>query len=316
MAKKGAKAANKVITKRASFWQLKVSWLVVVVILGIFAAILIVGWTKLNRVDNSSQVETVKPSSRTNLAVSPKSASPSAKSTPSPYPIPTNSGPSVRVPILTYHYIGNNPNPADKARDDLSVDPDKFDAQLGYLQSKGYTPITLDTLYAAIQGGMLPSKPIVLTFDDGYIDFYLNAFPILRKYGFRSVSFIPTGLMNQGYYMTWSQIKEIDASGLVAFEPHSVSHYNLAGMSGDRLTYQIVESKKVLESQLGKKTNFFAYPYGMSGQESWRDVKTAGFVGAVGTWYGTVESEGNRWDWPRVKISGHLSLADFEKRFP
>lgn len=68
--------------------------------------------------------------------------------------------------------------------------------------------------------------------------------------------------------MNWDQIKEINSSNLVAFEAHSVNHVNLVGLSHDKLTFQIAESKKVLEEQLGKKVNFFAYPYGLSNEST------------------------------------------------
>lgn len=242
----------------------------------------------------------------------PKVSSPAAQ----PIAQPIFIGRSVRIPILMYHYIGNNPNPADKARDALSTAPDKFDAQLGYLASAGYTPITFDTMYSALKGGgSLPSKPIILTFDDGYVDFYVNAFPILRKYGFRAVSFIPTGLMNQGYYLTWSEIKEMQSSGLISFEAHSVTHANLALLSGDRLRNEIIQSKSTLESEIGEPVNFFAYPYGTSNPITWQAVKAAGYAGAVGTWYGLIESEGTQYNWPRVRIAGGISLEDFKKKF-
>lgn len=222
---------------------------------------------------------------------------------------------SVTAPILMYHYIGNNPNPADKARDSLSVTPDKFDAQLGYLASAGYTPITFDTLYAIISGAANPpAKPIILTFDDGYIDFYLNAYPILRKYGFRAVSFIPTGLANQGYYMSWDQIREIDRTGLVSFQAHTVNHPNLVGLSADKIKYQLLEGKKVLESQLGKPVNTIAYPYGISNTGTWNAAKAAGFIGGVGTYSGTTLPGGNILNMPRIKIPGSISLEDFKKR--
>lgn len=226
--------------------------------------------------------------------------------------IPPNSGRSVRVPILMYHYIGNNPNPADKARDSLSVAPDKFDNQLGYLAKNGYNPISLDTLYAALKGkAALPSRPVILTFDDGYIDFYINAFPILRKYNFHAISFIPTGLMNQGYYMSWSQIKEIDSSGLVIFQAHTVNHLNLPSLPISKVRYQLAESKRILEAQLGKPINFLAYPYGTSNQAIWEQVRQVGFLGAVGTWGGKVESEGNIFNMPRIRIGGGMDLHTF-----
>lgn len=229
--------------------------------------------------------------------------------------IPAQSGRFVHVPILTYHYIGNNPNLADKLRNNLSVSPDKFEEQMNYLSSHGFTPITLNTLYAGLFGkATLPAKPIVLTFDDGYIDFYYNGFPILRKYNFHAVSFIPTGLMNQSYYLRWNQIKEMDESGLISFEAHSVNHLNLTLLPADKLRYQVVQSKKDLEAQLGHPVNSFAYPYGASNALVWKVVKEAGFVGAVGTWYGSTESEGVIYNMPRIKIGGEFDLKTFASR--
>lgn len=251
----------------------------------------------------------------------PLPAKVSPQPTPSPTPnhqvvlTPQKYGRSITVPILTYHYIGENPNPSDAARDNLSVTPSKFDAQMDYLFKQNYTPITLDTLYAGLYGtAPLPPRPVVLTFDDGYIDFYVNAFPILRKYGFRSVSFIPTGLVGTSYYMNWAQIKEIDSSGLVSFQAHSVNHSNLPEISVEEAKYQIENSKRSLEETLGKPVNFFAYPYGTSNPQIWQIVKNAGFTGAVGTWESKTISEGTIFDMPRVKIPGNITLEDFAKK--
>lgn len=249
------------------------------------------------------------------VANTPQSTS-SAKTVSKPS-MPANYGRSISVPILMYHYIGNNPNPADKLRDNLSVAPDIFEKQMTHLASHGYTPITLDTLYAGLKKTAgLPNKPIILTFDDGYIDFYINAFPILQRFNFHAVSFIPTGLMDQGYYLHWDQIKQMDATGLISFQAHSVNHYNLPSLNQQQLIYQVTQSKKILESQLGKPVNFMAYPYGTSDERVWAATKAAGYLGSAGTWYGTVETEGTIYDMPRVKIAGGLSLARFASMFP
>lgn len=243
-------------------------------------------------------------------------ASPSATPAKVTFNTPVNFGRSVRVPILMYHYIGGNPNPADLTRNILSTTPDKFDEQMGYLASRGYTPITFDTMYAALyHGSALPAKPIILTFDDGYIDFYINAFPILKKYNFHAVSFIPTGLIGGSYYMNWSQIQELQASGLISFEAHTINHVNLPLLSAEKQQYQITKSKRDLEAHLGVPVNFFAYPYGTSNASTWNLVKQAGFLGAVGTWYGTTETEGTQYDWPRIRINGGITLTDFAKKF-
>lgn len=225
----------------------------------------------------------------------------------------TVSAASMRIPILTYHFIGNNPNPKDTARNDLSVTPDKFEAQMDYLAKNGYTPITLDTLYGIFNNQTsAPSRSVVLTFDDGYIDFYYNAFPILRRFNFHAVSFIPTGLVGKSYYMSWDQIKEIHASGLITFEAHSVNHVNLTGLSYARMLKELQDSKNILSSQTGYPVNFIAYPYGISNVLVYSAVRKAGYVGGVGTWFGKVSGPGI--NMPRIKISGYMSLKDFASR--
>ena len=220
---------------------------------------------------------------------------------------------NIKVPILTYHFIANNPNPKDKARDSLSVSPDKFEAQMDYLSKNGYTPITLDTLYGIYNGlAGAPAKPVILTFDDGYIDFYSNAFPILKRFNFHAVSFIPTGLIGGSYYMNWDQIKEIQASGLVTFEAHTVTHANLAALSYTNALKQLLDSKNVLQSQTGYPVNFIAYPYGSLNNTVIRAAQKAGLVGGLGTWYG--KAKGPSYNLPRIKIGGNMSLKDFASR--
>lgn len=282
----------------------RIAFLILIFVVSI--VILMFSMLKVNLLD---EVKTV-PDFQTLLKVRPK---------PTPKPkltIPLNYGRTVNIPILTYHYIGDNPNPEDKARDNLSVSPVKFDEQMKYLSEHGYNPITLDMLYQGLMGlSNLPAKPVVLTFDDGYIDFYLIAYPILKRYNLHAVSFIPTGLIGQGYYLTWEQIKEMDQSGLISFQAHSVNHYNLVSLNSEQLKYQLTQSKSTLESQLGKPVNFMSYPYGTADETIWQAVKEAGYLGAVGTYYGSTESEGNLIDMPRIKISGSLSIEDFSKQF-
>lgn len=220
---------------------------------------------------------------------------------------------NIRVPILMYHYVDYNPNPKDIARDALSVTPDKFEVQMDYLAKNGYTPITLDTLYGIYNNQTTVSgKPVVITFDDGYENFYRVAFPILRKHNFKSVVFIPTGLVGTGYYMNWNQIKEIQSSGLVNFESHAVSHGNLASMRYEKVYKELVDSKNILQSQTGYPVNFVAYPYGASNSSVISAAQKAGYAGGVGTWYG--KASGFGMNLPRFRISGGFSLKDFAAR--
>lgn len=220
---------------------------------------------------------------------------------------------SLRVPILMYHYIASNPRSQDVQRNILSVAPDKFEAQMDYLSKNGFHPITLDTLYGIFNKQVTaPQKPVVLTFDDGYIDFYTIAFPILRRFNFYAVSFIPTSLVGGGYYMNWDQIKEIQSSGLVTFESHTVTHVNLAGLNYQAVLKQMQDSKNILQSQTGYPVNFVAYPYGTSNANVQNAARAAGFVGGLGTWFGKASGPGI--NLPRIRVSGAWSLKEFASR--
>lgn len=95
------------------------------------------------------------------------------------------------VPILMYHEIAS---PAE-TESNLSVSPDQFAAQLQYLHDAGYQTPTFTEAAAALAGGpgSLPSRSVVLTFDDGYADFHSQALPLLEKFGFTATVFVTTG---------------------------------------------------------------------------------------------------------------------------
>lgn len=220
-----------------------------------------------------------------------------------------------RVPILTYHYIGGNPNPTDRMRNTLSIDPFVFEQQMEYLVKEGYITISLDTLSAIMQGNAaMPGKPVILTFDDGYIDFYLNAYPILKKYHLSATVFIPTGKVGTPSYMTWDQISEIQRDGLIQFEAHSISHRDLTILSQDELQAEAVQSKVDLERRLGIIVNWFAYPYGKSNGAVVSKVRNAGFVGAVTTMDGVYHSKDTLYILKRRSMSGINTLETFRTR--
>ncbi|MFH0936777.1 MAG: polysaccharide deacetylase family protein [Candidatus Daviesbacteria bacterium] len=226
--------------------------------------------------------------------------------------VPQIIGHQVRVPILMYHYIGENPDPKDTARNSISLGPTKFEEEMKYLRDNGYNTITLDTLYPALKDLItLPNKSVILTFDDGYMDFYYNAYPILSKYGLHATVFIPTNLMNQGYYLTWAQIKEMSSSGLITFGTHGVHHYHFTSLSTQDLDFELSESKKILQDNLGIPINFVAYPYGSANYSVIEATKKAGYMGALGTWANKIQSEGTLYNMPRLRIGGGLDLQNF-----
>ncbi|MBR5914404.1 MAG: polysaccharide deacetylase family protein [Selenomonadaceae bacterium] len=163
------------------------------------------------------------------------------------------------VPILLYHQVNNID------QDSLTLTVEQFDAQIKYLVDEGYTIITPTELLDAWDGnGSLPPKPAVITFDDGHVEFYKNVFPILKKYNVKATVFVVTDFLNlYPNYLTWDQAREMQASGLVDFESHTLNNRVLTKIkSRDKLWDQIYGSKQAIEWYLKKPVQYIAYPGG------------------------------------------------------
>ncbi len=218
-----------------------------------------------------------------------------------------------RVPILMYHYISVPPKDADIYRLDLSVTPENLDAQLAYLKNAGYNVISLDDLLLHLGGnGDLPPKPIVLTFDDGYRDNYLYAFPLLKKYGFSATFSLVTQYIDQDNpnHLSWEQVIEMRQAGM-DFAAHSYSHADLKNKDVDFLVYQILGSKEAIEARIQEPLHFFTYPSGSYDQLTIDVIASADFWGALTTQEGSVNRYTNRFEMLRVRIRGADTLDKF-----
>jgi peptidoglycan/xylan/chitin deacetylase (PgdA/CDA1 family) len=217
------------------------------------------------------------------------------------------------LPVLTYHYIRTVPNPdEDKLGFRLSVIPSDFYEQMNYLVTNHYTTITPDDLYTALKNKKsLPPKSVLLTFDDGYADFYQNAFPILKELNLKATVFVVTGFVGdkEGRYLSWDQIKEIDKSGLVTIGSHTIGHVNVTTSKNAR--NEIYLSKKTLEQRLGHSVMAFCYPGGRYNLEAVSQVAQAGYRLGFTTDIGTVMQYNERFMLPRVRISGGLAIKQF-----
>ncbi len=244
-------------------------------------------------------------------AHSAKSVAPPALAELSPTKAPVPSGPVTYVPILYYHYIRVNPNPLDRVGFSLSTPPTMFRAQMQYLADHGFHVISLHAAVVAIKNHRaLPPRPVVLTFDDGYADFFTAAVPILQSYGFTATSFVISGRMGWGGYMTPSQVVAADAMGFT-IGAHTVDHVALAAQAPARATWEMKQSKQTLEDLLGHPVLDFAYPYGSFNRYDMAQAKSLGFETAVSTLYGTVHSAGQLFELSRQRIGGGLPLTYF-----
>lgn len=221
----------------------------------------------------------------------------------------------VQLPVLMYHYIRTVTDPRDKLGYNLSVTPKDFEQQMRYLAENKFTTVTPDDLVKAWQGqGSLPQKSVLLTFDDGYQDFYDQAFPVLKKYNLKATLFVVTGFVGdkQHRYVTWDEIAEMDRSGLVTMASHTLTHASLPKSKNAK--GEIADSKKIMEDFVGHPVGTFAYPYGAFNDSTAALVQKAGYDMAFTTQGGATMSYQKRFVLPRVRISGGLSLVSYKTK--
>jgi peptidoglycan/xylan/chitin deacetylase (PgdA/CDA1 family) len=215
----------------------------------------------------------------------------------------------VWVPILLYHYVRVAP-PSDRVGVNLSVTPPTFAKQMHYLRDHGFTTMTMRQLDdALLQHRPLPPRPLVLTFDDGYRDFYTAAAPVMRELGITATEYIPTELVGRPNYMTWAQIQELDAQGF-EMGAHSEFHVDLTHLSQARLQLEIEGCKAQLESHLGHPVVDFAYPYGKFDPVVEAEVRSVGFWSATTTVQGGVHNSDQMFTLTRMRVGE--SLLHFE----
>ena len=229
----------------------------------------------------------------------------------SPKKAPVPSGPVTYVPILYYHYIRINPSPRDRLGFSLSTPPAMFRGQMQYLADHGFHVISLHQAVIAIKNHSgLPARPIVLTFDDGYADFFTTAVPILQSHGFTATTFVISGRMGWAGFMTPSQVVAANAMGFT-IGAHTVDHVALAAQAPARATWEMKQSKLALENLLGHPVLDFAYPYGSFNQYDMAQAKSLGFETAASTMYGTAHTPGQLFELSRMRIGGGLPLTTF-----
>ena len=186
-----------------------------------------------------------------------------------------------QVPILCYHQVRNWKERDGKVGKDYIVEVQNFKDQIKMLADSGYHTILPDQLYAYLNtGAALPSKPIMLTFDDTDLDQFTTVNPILKKYGYKAVYFIMTvSIGKKGKfvdYMSSEQIKQLSDEGNV-IGSHTYDHKNFKKYEGKDWEEQLDKPTKRLEEITGKKIENFAYPFGLWNAEGIPELKKRGF---------------------------------------
>lgn len=185
-----------------------------------------------------------------------------------------------QVPILCYHQIRDWRPKDSKGAKDYIVPVEVFKAQIKMLADSGYHTILPDQLYDYLNNGTeLPSKPIMLTYDDTDLDQYTVAEPTMKKYGFKGVFFVMTVSIGRPNYMSKAQIKELSDKGH-DIESHTWDHHNVKKYQGKDWETQIEKPTKTLQEITGKNIHHFAYPFGLWNPEAIPELKKRGFKSA------------------------------------
>ncbi|MBF9140631.1 polysaccharide deacetylase family protein [Hymenobacter properus] len=212
-----------------------------------------------------------------------------ANATPAPDPktIPASSAGNAaailarpQVPILCYHQIRDWTARDSKGAKDYIIPVAQFKAQIKMLADSGYHTISPDQLYAYMTtGAKLPSKPIMLTFDDTDLDQFTVARPTLEQYGYKAMYFVMTVSLGRPNYMTKAMVKQLSDEGNV-IGSHTWDHHNVKKYQGKDWETQIDKPTKTLEEITGKKIVYFAYPFGLWNPQAFPELKKRGFVAA------------------------------------
>ena len=206
------------------------------------------------------------------------------------------------VPILNYHRVD------DKDDNPSTLKVADFEAQIKSLVDGGYSVITPDELVDARQGGKsLPKNPVVICFDDGHDDIYKNVFPILQKYNVRATVFVVTNHIGMTDFLNWTQARELQASGLVDIENHTMSYVDLTRVKGDKLWDQIYGAKQAIEWALKKPSKFISFPEGKYTVAAEETAKELGYRAGFIEDYGLTSSRDDGFVLTRIPVQGSNS---------
>lgn len=230
---------------------------------------------------------------------------------PTPIPIPLK---SLEVPILVYHYVENVTDNRDTIRKSLNTNPQILIKQIETLKNAAYTFITPKELMDIMDGKMPPpKKSVILSFDDGYRDFYTDVFPILKKYQVKAVAYIVSGFLDKPNYMFTWQIKEVAKSGLVEIGAHTIHHIPLTSVLLEQAKSEIEGGKTALEKLLNIPIVSFAYPDGRFDEQIAKLAERAGFRSSATTIHGNIAAQENKYFLYRIHPGQHVdsSLLNF-----
>jgi peptidoglycan/xylan/chitin deacetylase (PgdA/CDA1 family) len=231
------------------------------------------------------------------------------------------------IPILMYHSISKNLEVHRSAYFHTCTDPQVFREHIELLARNGYKTIGLGETVAKLKGGIRPTeKLVVLTFDDGFEDFYTEAFPVLSTFGYTATVFLPTSYIGDNPHefngttcLTWQQVRELHRAG-IEFGSHTATHPQLKTLPTADVERELRSSKEEIEDHLGSQVTSFSYPYAFpetnrAFRQMLRDMLVqAGYENGVSTIVGTADSSTDRLFLERLPVNSSDDAGFFKAK--
>ncbi|CAM2731558.1 polysaccharide deacetylase family protein [Hathewaya histolytica] len=215
----------------------------------------------------------------------------------------------VQIPILMYHSISDK-----DPKNGLLVPRKQFKEQVEWLHKNGFTPMLMEDVLESINTGKVPKRPVALTFDDGYVDNYNDAYKILSENNMKGTFFVITDCTNaSNEYMNLEMLKEMKEKGM-GIESHTHNHLELVRLSKQEKINSIRKSQEFLKSNLGVDSKYLCYPVGKYDKETIEVAKSLGIKGAVTTKNGFAKKEDGELSLRRIRISP-MKLEAFKEIF-
>jgi peptidoglycan/xylan/chitin deacetylase (PgdA/CDA1 family) len=217
------------------------------------------------------------------------------------------------VPLISYHQIRNwTPDDSSQARPYI-MPVATFTAQMNYLATHGYHTITAHRLVAHVStGAPLPTKPVMLSFDDGEEGQFTTAFPILQKHGFTATFFPMTVVLGKKHWMSPGQLRILDRAGMTIGD-HTWDHHRVDRYSSKDWHKQLAGSRATLRKILGHPVHYFAYPYGVWDEAAFPHLTNNGIWAAFQLTSDPVDEKAPLQTLQRQLANPYWSIDEFAK---
>jgi peptidoglycan/xylan/chitin deacetylase (PgdA/CDA1 family) len=215
------------------------------------------------------------------------------------------------VPILMYHVISSPP--ANAPYPELYVPRKSFAAEVAWLAHHGYHAVTLQQVFDSWRGARtMPARPIVLSFDDGYLSQVKNALPLLHARHWSGVLNLEVRNLKVVWGIRPPGIRRLIRAGW-EIDAHTLTHPDLTTVSAAQLRDEVAGSREAIRKRFHVPVNFFCYPAGRYNDTVIAAVQAAGYLGATTTNYGLARPD-DLYTLARVRINGTDSLSAFAQK--